>query len=166
MLSLNMSLVYNIINLIVLYLLLKHFLFKPVTAIMDKRRKIIEDGLADARNKEQEALDLRREYEKSLEGAKIQSDQILEQARTDAKQEYDKILKDASVQAGKLLKQARETMDLEREQTLRDMKSEIAGLAMTAAEKILKEQKDGADQAIYDQFLGRAGEASEDRDNH
>lgn len=166
MLSLNMSLVYNMINLIVLYLLLKHFLFKPVTAIMEKRRKIIEDGLADARSKEQEALELRREYEKSLEGARTQSDQILEQARKDAKQEYDRILGDASVQAGKLLKQARETMDLEREQTLRDMKSEIAGLAMTAAEKILKEQKDGAELAIYDQFFGRAGEANEDRDNH
>ena len=44
MLSLDLNLVWTIINLVVLYLLLRHFLFKPVMGIMEKRRQIIEDG--------------------------------------------------------------------------------------------------------------------------
>ena len=48
MLSLDLNLVWTIINLVVLYLLLRHFLFKPVMGIMEKRRQIIEDGLKNA----------------------------------------------------------------------------------------------------------------------
>ena len=36
------------INLVVLYLLMRHFLFKPVTAMMEQRTKAIEDGLSQA----------------------------------------------------------------------------------------------------------------------
>ena len=42
---------------------------------------------------------------------------------------------------------------------MREMESEVAGLAMTAAEKILRD-KSGAesDRLLYDQFLDKAGE--------
>ena len=38
MIEINMNLVYTIINVIILYLLLRHFLIKPVTDIMEKRK--------------------------------------------------------------------------------------------------------------------------------
>ena len=40
MISIDLNLVWTIINIIVLYLLLKHFLIGPVTNIMDRRRQI------------------------------------------------------------------------------------------------------------------------------
>lgn len=165
MLSLNMSLVYNIINLIILYLLLKKFLFRPVTAIMEKRRKMIEDGLANAQHTQQEAAALKEQYEEALRGAKAQSNQIIQTAQADAKKEYDRILEEADSQAGKLLKDAREAISQEREKTLQDMKSQIAGLAVTAAAKIVGEQKGRDEEALYDQFLRETGEANEDRDH-
>ena len=45
MLQLNVNLLFTIINLVVLYLLLKKFLIKPVTDVMEKRKKLIADGL-------------------------------------------------------------------------------------------------------------------------
>ena len=45
MIEINMNLVYTIINVIILYLLLRHFLIKPVTDIMEKRKQLIADGL-------------------------------------------------------------------------------------------------------------------------
>ncbi len=165
MLSLNMSLVYNIINLIVLYLLLKKFLFKPVTAIMEKRRKMIEDGLANAQNVQKEAAALKEQYEEALKGAKAQSSQIIQTAKADAKKEYERIVEEADTQAGKLLKDARESISQEREKTLQDMKEQIAGLAMTAAAKIVGEQKGQNEEALYDQFLRETGESDETRDH-
>ncbi len=44
------------------------------------------------------------------------------------------------------------------------LQSEIAGLAMTAAAKIVADQA-GNNQAIYDKFLEEVGEAHEDRDD-
>ena len=55
MLQLNMNLVYTIINLIVLFLLLRHFLIKPVSDIMEKRRQMIADGLQGAQDAQSDA---------------------------------------------------------------------------------------------------------------
>ena len=63
MLSLDLNLVWNIVNLVVLYLLLRHFLFKPVMGIMDKRKKIIEDGLKNAQDAQSDAKKMKQEYE-------------------------------------------------------------------------------------------------------
>ena len=48
MIQFNVSLLFTIISLIVFYLLLKKFLFKPVMGIMEKREKMIADGLKNA----------------------------------------------------------------------------------------------------------------------
>ena len=50
-----MNLVYTIINLIVLFLLLRHFLIKPVSDIMEKRRQMIADGLQGAQDAQSDA---------------------------------------------------------------------------------------------------------------
>ena len=50
MIEINMNLVYTIINVIILYLLLRHFLIKPVTDIMEKRKHLIADGLQSAQD--------------------------------------------------------------------------------------------------------------------
>ena len=45
MIKVDLSLLWTIINLVVFYLLLKKFLFKPVMGIMEKREQMIADGL-------------------------------------------------------------------------------------------------------------------------
>ena len=49
MIQINMNLVYTIINLVVLYLLLRHFLIRPVTQIMEKRKQMVEEGFKTRR---------------------------------------------------------------------------------------------------------------------
>ena len=64
-----MNLVYTIINVIILYLLLRHFLIKPVTDIMEKRKQLIADGLQSAQDAQDGALKMKQEYEAALNGA-------------------------------------------------------------------------------------------------
>lgn len=68
-----MNLVYTIINLIVLFLLLRHFLIKPVSDIMEKRRQMIADGLQSAQDAQSDAQKMKQEYEDALKGAKLES---------------------------------------------------------------------------------------------
>ena len=159
MLSLDLNLVWNIINLVVLYLLLSHFLFKPVMGIMDKRKKIIEDGLKNAQDAQNDAKKMKQEYEDALKGAKQESAQIIENARSAAKNEYDRIVGEAGDKAGNIIESAKETVRIEREQTMSALQTEIAGLAMTAAQKIMQENTDG--QELYDRFLEETGGANE-----
>ena len=48
MLRVDINLVFTIINLLVLYLLMKKFLFGPVVAVMEKRKAMIEEQFANA----------------------------------------------------------------------------------------------------------------------
>ena len=149
MLRIDFNLVLTIINLIVLYLILRKFLFRPVMDIMEKREKMIADGIGHANEEQDKAHALKKQYEDALNGAKV-----------DAKQEYNQILNEANEKADKVMKTARESLNQEREQAFDDMKAQVAGLAMDAAKKILLENADnisGVD--AYDQFLKDAGDS-------
>ena len=97
------------INLVVLYLILRKFLFRPLMNIMEQRRTMIADGLQHAEDTKKEAYALKSQYESALGGAKEESTRIIGQAKKDAKAEYDRILDEADQAAGKLMKDARET---------------------------------------------------------
>ena len=159
MLKLGWDLVFTIINLIVLYLLLKKFLIGPVTGIMEKRKALIESSLEDAAAQKNQAQEMKQQYEQSLAASRLESDEIVARARIDARAEYEQILKDAGVQAGQIIENARKSVEAEREQALREMKAQIASLAMDAAEKVTA-GKAGAelDQALFDQFITETGD--------
>ena len=167
MLQLNVNLLFTIINLVVLYLLLKKFLIKPVTDVMEKREKLIADGLNEASSAKQEAARLKSEYEAALTGAREESVKIVEKAQVQAKAEYERIVKEAGEKAGSMLDSAKANIQLEREQTMKALQSEIAGLAMTAAAKIVSEKTENqGNQDIYNQFLEEVGDAHDDTDRH
>lgn len=167
MLQLNLNLLITIFNLIVLYLLLKKFLIGPLNKIMEQRQELIKSGLKNAETAQQEAVQLKLQYEAALKGARSESEQMMENARMNSKREYERIVQDADEKAGRMLKEAQATIAMEREQTMQSLRSEIAGLAMTAAEKIVGD-RDQNNQALYDQFLKEkeVGEVHEkDTDN-
>lgn len=155
-----MGLVWTIINLIVLFLLLRHFLINPVSNIMEQRRKLIADGLQNAQDTQDEANRLKAEYEEALSGAKKESAEIVDKARIDARAEYDRIVGEAGAKAGNIIETAKENVRIEREQTMKELQSQIAGLAIASAEKIVGDKE----QNIYDQFLGEVGGTDEDTD--
>ena len=152
MLRIDFNLVLTIINLIVLYLILRKFLFRPVMDIMEKREKMIADGIGHANEEQDKAHALKKQYEESTK--------MIEQAKLDAKQEYNQILNEANEKADKVMKTARESLNQEREQAFDDMKAQVAGLAMDAAKKILLENADNISGVnAYDQFLKDAGDS-------
>lgn len=155
-----MGLVWTIINLIVLFLLLRHFLINPVSNIMEQRRKLIADGLQNAQDTQDEANRLKAEYEEALSGAKKESAEIVDKARIDARAEYARIVGEAGAKAGNIIENAKENVRIEREQTMKELQSQIAGLAIASAEKIVGDKE----QNIYDQFLGEVGGTDEDTD--
>ena len=108
MLRLDFNLVLTMINLVVLYLILRKFLFRPLMNIMEQRRTMIADGLQHAEDTKKEAYALKSQYESALGGAKEESTRIIGQAKKDAKAEYDRILDEADQAAGKLMKDATE----------------------------------------------------------
>lgn len=56
MLRIDSNILWTIINLLILYALMKHFLFQPVHDILEKRKQEIESDFALANQQKQEAL--------------------------------------------------------------------------------------------------------------
>ena len=169
MIQINMNLVYTIINLVVLYLLLRHFLIRPVTQVMEKRKQMVEEGFKNAQDMQNDALKMKQEYEEALSGAKQESVRIVDNARRAARAEYDRIVGEGGEKAGSIIESAKETVRMEREKTMKELQSEIAGLAAASAAKIVGRQTgEQADRELYEQFLketaGKAGEGSENED--
>ena len=136
MLNINFwNIAFTIINIVVLYLFLKHFLMKPLMSILEER------------------------YEVSLEKADEEAGRIVAQAKERAGEEYEKILSKADADASKKLEDAKKMIDLEREKALNDLRASVTGLAMTATAKLLSEQAGPeSDKKRYQAFLASAGE--------
>ena len=167
MLSLSVSnLVITIINILVLYLLLRKFLYKPVMGIIEKRDEMIKTQLETAKKTEQDAMQLKAQYENWLNDAHDESLRIVENSKARAQEEYSRIVKEADEQAGKIIDNARKTVELDREKAVRGMEKEVANLALVAVSKMLGEQKNAAaNQALYGQFLSQVGEQNDANGN-
>ena len=153
------NIAFTVINLLVLYFFLKHFLIGPVTAIIRERQSSVEEDLDTAQDTKNQALALKARYEAAMGNAGAAAAQLVADAKQKAGQEYDKIIEQAQEDARKKLEEADKAIALEREKTMRDLESAVAGLAMTAAAKLLEEQSDGVlDSQTYSRFLKEAGE--------
>lgn len=160
MLRLDWNVVFTIINLIVLYLLLKRFLIGPVVGIMKKRQDMIDSGIENANIKQAEALELKERYEGVIKGVREESQMILEKARVNAGKEYQVAVQKAESDSKRLLTQAEAAIRAEREQILEDLKAEVASLALVTARKVLaKQSEQEMSQSLYQQFLVEVGEA-------
>ena len=158
MLNLDWNIVWTIVNILVLFLLLKHFLFKPITEMMESRTAEIENNLKDAEDQKQKASELTAQYEEKLQGAHAEAAQIVSEARQRGQREYDAILKTAGQDAQKEQERARADMEREREEMLRGVQENVTELVLLTASKLSqKELYEESDRKLVDSFLSEAG---------
>ena len=158
MLNLDWNIVWTIVNILVLFLLLKHFLFKPITEMMESRTAEIENNLKDAEDQKQKASELTAQYEEKLQGAHAEAAQIVSEARQRGQREYDAILKTGGQDAQKEQERVRADMEREREEMLRGVQENVTELVLLTASKLSqKELDEESDRKLVDSFLSEAG---------
>ena len=154
LLNLDWSIIWNIVNILVLFLLLKHFLFKPITQMMESRTAEIENDLKDAREQKEKARELTSQYEEKLKGADAQAAQIVAEARQRGQKEYSAILKDAVKDAQKERERSQKELAQEREEMLRGVQENVTELVLLTASKLSqKELDEESDRKLVDAFL-------------
>ena len=157
MLNLNIwNIACTVINILVLYIFMKHFLVAPVRRILDERKQMIERDLDDAKDTRTQAEQLKEEYEASMGNADQEASKIIEDARARAGEEYNRILEQAKKDAAKKMEEA------DRTKAMSDLQAGVAGLAMTAAAKLLSEQAGpDRDRNLYNSFLAGSGDSND-----
>ena len=148
-----------VVNLLVLYVLMKKFVFGRVTKIIDARQALLEEKKASVAKAQEEADRLKKEYEKSLENANETSVQIVKEAKSRARAEYYKILARAAADAEAMKAGAEKAIATEREKQMDELHVQIMDLAVEAAGRIMAEKSSPeTDKALYDAFIKEAGD--------
>ena len=73
--------IFTLLNLVVLYVAMRHFLIGPIQNVLAARKEMIDKQFATAQSKEDEAMQLKQRYDGLLENAKEESKQIVEESR-------------------------------------------------------------------------------------
>ena len=136
------TMIFTWINLVILFLLLKKFLFKPVNKVLDERAAEIENEYTAAEKGHAEADNIRAEYESKIESAKTEADTIIKSAVTAANERSDAIVGEANTEARRIIEKSQKQLEQDKKNAMHEMRGEIASIAHDAAEKILKREID------------------------
>jgi len=146
--------IFQILNLVILYVILRRLLFKPVKSFLDKRTQSFQSKKEELERLQNEIEANRQLSREELEKAREQAMAIMEQAEQTAQERIRDSQEKAQKQAEAIIEQARQKVEDERMQAIETFKDQAAVLAVEMASKIIKshftaeENKD-----IIDNFL-------------
>ena len=158
MLRLDINIVWTILNLLIIFAIVKIFLIKPIHKILDARQAEIDKQYADAKAAQDSANELKGQYEASL-SVQAEKESILNEARGKASNEYDRIVADAQTEAKKIMDNASKNATLEEQKRIEQAQEQIAGLVVEATAKLVAaKQNADSDRELYNQFIAKTGE--------
>lgn len=149
----------SLANLLIMFLILKHFLFKPVQKMMDARKQQVDKIYQDAKESRDDAVNMKQEYETRLAAAREEADGLVRTAVQTAQRKGEAIVAEATSQASHLKQKAEQEIAQEKQQMLRDVRSEISDIAVGIASKVVEREVKKQDyDGFVDEFIKNVGE--------
>ena len=147
-----------IVNLVILFLVLRKFLYKPVAKFLAAREKSIADQLDEAAQKYEEAESMREKYENLITESKNEATEIVSRGHQRAEQQYNEAVARGKEEVDNLVQRALKEIDMERKAAYDVMRVQIAEMAVSLAEKVLEREVTMEDnQQIIDEFFEKVG---------
>jgi F-type H+-transporting ATPase subunit b len=134
------DLLYHGLNIIVLFILLRLIIWKPVLKYLNAREQRIKDEVSAAEKSREEASALKAEYERSIEEVDAQGREILRDSQLRAGEQAKEMLRHAKEQTETMLAEAHEKIEAEKAQAVVDTRYEITQIAAEMAARILKRE--------------------------
>ena len=152
----------SLLNLYILFLIVKLFLFKPVKAVLAERQRELDTQYAAAEDAEREALANRRAWETKMLGAKAEADAIVQSAADQAKYRGDALIAEAQLRADSIVRMAENEADLERKKAVEGVKREIIEVSGALTERMLEREINTEDHRnLIETFLEKIGDDNE-----
>ncbi len=153
-------LLFQIFNFIVLCILLYAWAYKPILKMLDNRKQKIAQGLEDARVAGEARANAEQEATRILAEAQGKASQLVRDATERSEAMALEIRASAEAEISKEREAALAEVEVERDRMLGDLRSQIAALAIAAAQKLVGETLDDQRQhALINEFFSgvRAG---------
>ena len=150
---------FTLLNTVALFLVLKHYLFGPVMEMIRSRQQEIDDMYRDASDAKQRAGELESEYQTKLSEAVQTGERIVKEATARGHAREEEIVSKANREAAAILDKASQDIAMEKKKAVNEAKSEISGLALEIAGKVVGKSLTDSDQAgLVDSFIEELGD--------
>jgi F-type H+-transporting ATPase subunit b len=153
------GLIWHAINFIVLFLLLRQFLFKPVVGMLDARAQRVRESMEQADQARRAAEQAESDRQALLAETRREAEQIRARADEQAK----RILADAEVRAQErqhqIEAQAEASARQIEERVMSQVRAQLADLVVTAVDRVTRGAIDqNAQRVLVQQFLTTNGD--------
>ena len=153
MLDFSVTFIITIINIAVLFFILRALLFKKVTKFMDERAKRIQDSIDQAEKDKNQAKAMLAQYEAQLKTAETEAESIISNAKETARIEAEKIIAGNRITLDTDLANARRRLELERQAAMAAFRKEAAALVVEASGRLLGREIRNEDNMVYASHL-------------
>lgn len=143
--SLDKSLIIQMINFLLLLFLLTKLLYRPFVAKMEERSQAIKKSLEEAQAARAEAQKQREEHAAKIQAAHAEAQAIRATAMTEAAEEQRRLVEAARGEASRLVESARAEMAADLRRARQELRQEVADLSITVAEKLIRKSLNDAD---------------------
>lgn len=127
---------------------------KPILGAIENREQSIRNDLEQAQKQRDEAESLLEKHRELIAGAETEARKLIKESQSIAEKARQDILEKARQESGKLLEKARDEIEQQKESALASLRSEVADLAVGAAEKIILQNLDEDKQkVVVDEYL-------------
>ena len=145
MISINATIILTMLNFILLAVLLRAILFKPLLKYLDDRAKTIAESLRQAEENKIHSEEIHIEHDKIVREARRKAAEIVEKSVAAASDERYDIIKEAREQALATVDAAKVEIRIEAERVKRDLRKEMAEMSISLAEKVLAREIKASD---------------------
>ena len=153
--------IWTVITFLVLLVVLRMFVWKPLLSMLDEREKRIRDSLSGAERAKHDAERTLVEYKETLSKAEVEGQARIRKATERAHTEREEIVSASRREASQLLDNAKAEIQNEKERALQELRQTVGDLAIAAASKILDENMDDSrNRKIVDDFIRRLPESN------
>ncbi|MBQ1413588.1 MAG: F0F1 ATP synthase subunit B [Clostridia bacterium] len=144
----------SLCNLVVLFLILKKFLYEPVRKMLAARQAAVDTQYAEAESARDDALALKDKWQNKMDAAESQAEVIVKKAVESANRQSAAIIDESREQAGRIVRQAKNDAALERSRVEAEIREQIADVSVALSEKMLGREINGEDhRVLIDAFL-------------
>ncbi len=151
----------QIISFGILFLILWLLLYKPIVRMLDERSERIKDSLEASERAQDEAASSREETQRQLDEAREEGQRMIAQARDVADRFREEELAKAREEIAAERSRAEANIQRERDAAIEDLRREFSGLAIVAAERVIRRSLDDDDHnELIQQVLEEGAQAN------
>lgn len=157
------QIVVSLLNLALLFLIIKKFLYQPVKNVLKSRQDKIDEKNNKADEYLSEAENTKLELEAKLNEAENKADEILNDATVNAERRKGKIISEARDEADAIIRQAKTNAELEMKKAENDIKTQIVDVSFELSKKLIeREIKEEDHHNLIDSFIDQIGDSDEE----